>query len=121
MVSLFRQFGNDPETIAILALIGVDLLFGVSAALYSKTQQFNFAYVADFLRSDVLAKLVPYAGLWILFHVSGDFNLGDLEVLETGVSTVIIAALAASILKSLGDLGVPVPAVLGQADPVTPA
>jgi len=120
VIELIRSFGNDPETIAIVVLIAVDLLFGVSAAVYNKTQQFNFSYLADFLRTDVLGKFVPYAGLWFLFQVSGDIELGDLEVLETGASTAIIVALAASVLKSLGDLGVPLPALLARPDPVTP-
>ncbi len=121
MIELIRQFGNDPETIAIVVLIAVDLLFGISAAAVSKTQKINLAYLADFLRTDVLGKLVPYGGLWFLFQVSGDIELGDLEILETGASTAIIVALVASVLKSLGDLGLPLPALLAQPDPVTPA
>ena len=96
MIDLVKQFGNDPETIAIVVLIVVDLLFGISAALVSKEQVFNLSYVADFLRADVLGKLVPYAGVWFLFHISGDIALGDLELLETGASTFAIVALSAS-------------------------
>jgi len=120
VIDLIRQFGNDPETIAIIVLIAVDFLFGVSAAVVSKTQKINLSYLADFLRSDVLGKLVPYGGLWFLFQVSGDVQLGDLELLETAASTGIIVALVASVLKSLGDLGLPLPTILARPDPVTP-
>ncbi len=120
MINLIKQFGNDPETIAIVVLIVVDFLFGVSAAVVSKTQSVNLTYLADFLRADVLSKLVPYAGLWFLFQVSGDVNLGELELLETGTSAAIILALVASVLKSLADLGVPIPGIVAKPDPTTP-
>ena len=121
MFELLKQFGNDPETIAIVALIAADFVFGVAAAVFNKTQSINFAYLGDFLRTDVLGKLVPVAGLWFLFHATGDIQLGDLEVIETGASTFAIVALSASVLKSLKDLGLPVPALVAPADPVTPA
>jgi len=120
VLDLIKQFGNDPETMAIIALIVVDFLFGVSAAFVSKTQKINVSYLADFLRTDVLGKLVPYGGLWFLFQTSGDIQLGNLELLETGVSSAIILALGASVLKSVGDLGVPMPGLLNRSDPVTP-
>lgn len=106
MEILLRDFGNDPTVIAIAALVALDVLLGISAALGNPKQEFRFSYIADFLRKDVLGKLVPYAGLWVVLHLTGDIELGGVEAVEEGAGIFIIAALGASCLNSLRDLGI---------------
>lgn len=106
MELLLRDFGNDPTVIAIAALVALDVVLGVSAALANKQQKFQFSYIADFLKADVLGKLVPYAGLWIVLHLTGDIELGGIEAVEEGVGVFIIASVSASVLNSLRDLGI---------------
>jgi hypothetical protein len=119
MVELLDQFVEDPTVIALAILVALDIILGVAAAIKAKT--FKFVLVGDFLRADVLGKLVPYYGVWAAVHLTGDIDLGGFGVIEESVGALAIAAIGASILNSLRDLGlVKAPDVIAADDPSTP-
>ena len=119
MEDLLRQFSDDPTVLALAALVGLDVILGVLAALKMKT--FKFVIVADFLRADVLGKLLPYFAVWAAVHVSGDVTLGDFGVIEETAGALAIAAVGASVLNSIRDLGLSaLPEVVAAPDPTTP-
>lgn len=103
MEDLLRQFGDDPTIRIAAALVVLDFVLGIAAAV--KLGIFRLSYVADFMRNDVLGKLVPIFALWAVTHLVGDFQIGGLELIEESASGVAIAAMVGSILNSLRDLG----------------
>ena len=117
MLDLLNQFVDDPTVIALAVLVALDLVLGVAAAL--KMGTFRLSYVADVLRNDVLGKLVPYYAVWAAVHVSGDVMLGDFGVVEEATGALAIAAIGASVLNSLRDLGLAqkLPDAIAGADP----
>jgi hypothetical protein len=122
MLNLLRQFGDDPTVLGIAGLVVLDFVFGVSAAF--KTDTFRLSYFADFMRSDVLGKLVPYCGLWLVLHVTGDINIGGFDAIEETIAVAIGIALGGSILNSARDLGflpTSTPDELAGSDPSAPA
>ena len=126
MVSLLNQFTEDPTVILLAALVGLDVVLGVLSALVRKT--FKFVMVADFLRADVLGKLLPYYAVWAAVHVTGDVMLGDFGVIEETTGAAAVLALSASILNSLNELrlgtsdqaSTSATEVLASDDPTTP-
>lgn len=119
MEALLRQFADDPTVIALAVLVGLDVLLGVVSAL--KRGVFKFVIVSDFLRADVLGKLLPYYGVWAAVHLSGDVMLGDFGVIEETTGALAIAAVGASVLNSLRELGLSqLPESVAADDPTTP-
>jgi hypothetical protein len=120
VVELLDQFTEDPTVIALAVLVALDVVLGVAAAL--KAGIFKFVLIADFLRADVLGKLVPYYAVWAAVHLTGDVNLGEFGVIEETTGALAIAAIGASVLNSLRDLGVAsgAPDVIAADDPTTP-
>lgn len=120
MTTLLDQFVEDPTVVAIAVLVALDVLLGVAAAVKAKT--FKFVLISDFLRADVLGKLVPYYAVWAAVHLSGDVTLGDFGVIEESTGALAIAAVGASVLNSLRDLGFAknAPDVIAADDPTTP-
>jgi hypothetical protein len=115
MKGLLIEFFSDAKVKLILVAVAVDFILGVAAAF--RLGVFKFSYVAQFLRDDILAKLVPYgvlyAGAWWLGDedVIGPLDLGD----AAGAAfAAFLVALAGSITASLIDLGLPVP---GREEP----
>ena len=105
---------HDQQLVAVFALVGLDILLGVVASLVPSAQssagKFNFNRIVDFLRDDVLEKVVPWAIIYVfaaLYSGLGvlGINLGDIA---NGVYVVMLAALVASLVSSLSDLGLPV-------------
>lgn len=116
--ALLDQFGDDPTTKAIAAVVALDIILGVAAAIKAGT--FRLSYLVDFLRNDVLGKVVPYAGLWWVLHITGDVEIGGFEAIEETVGIAIIAAVGASVLNSIRDLGLlpgDVPDAIAGPDP----
>jgi hypothetical protein len=69
----------------------------------------------------VLGKLLPYYAVWAAVHVSGDVVLGDFGVIEETTGALAIAAVGASVLNSLRDLGMSkLPDAIAADDPTTP-
>lgn len=122
MLELLNQFTEDPTVLAISVLVALDVVLGVLAALKAGT--FKFVLISDFLRADVLGKLLPYYGVWIALHVGGgnDVQLGDFGLIEETVGALAIAAVGASVLNSLRDLGLAknAPDAIAADDPTTP-
>lgn len=119
MNELLRKFANDREVQAVAALVLLDFVFGVGAAF--KTKTFRLSYLTDFLRNDVLGKLVPYFAVMAVVTVGGDVSVGGVNIQDV-VGVAVIAALSSSILSSLNDLGFwkSAPAEIAGADPATP-
>ena len=105
----------------LAGLVALDFVLGVSAAI--KLGSFRLAYLADFLRADVLGKLVPYYGIWAVLHVVGDIQIAGIDTLEEASAAAIGLALAGSVLKSAKDLGI-IPAATSDTvagpDPTSP-
>lgn len=103
MVQLLREFADDPTVRLVAALILLDFVLGVAAAVKART--FRVGWLSDFLRADVLAKVVPYFAVWGAVRVSGDLELAGYGLIEEGVGAAVVLALGASVLNSLRDLG----------------
>lgn len=101
---LIDAFANDPTVKAVGVLIFLDVVLGVSAALYTRT--FRFGWLSDFLRRDVLGKVVPYFAVWAAVRVGGDLEIAGYGAIEEGVGLFVVAALGSSVLNSLRDLGI---------------
>ena len=119
MESLLNQFTEDPTVVALAVLVALDVILGVSAAI--KVGAFKFVIVSDFLRADVLGKLVPYYAVWAAVHIGGDVEFGDFGVIEETVGALAIAAVGASVLNSLKEFGLSrLPDTVAADDPTTP-
>ena len=126
MTNLLNQFTEDPTVILLAALVGLDVVLGILSALVRKT--FKLVLIGDFLRADVLGKLLPYYAVWAAVHVTGDVMLGDFGVIEETTGAAAVLALSASILNSLNELRLGTPdqastsatEVLASDDPTTP-
>jgi hypothetical protein len=102
---LLLEFANDDKIKAVLILIAVDFIFGVLAAI--KMGTFRLSYLGDFLRRDVLFKVLP----WFVLYSAGKLTTTkpipgiDFASLATVAFGIIVAAMAASIGSSLVQLG----------------
>lgn len=106
MLNFLRLFAEDPKVRALFALIVLDFLLGVFAAI--KRGEFRLSYVADFMKSDVAGKLAPYALLVLVLRLAGDIEIPGLPLglIETGAFGLIALAMAGSVMSSLKDLGI---------------
>jgi hypothetical protein len=122
MEALLKAFTEDPTVIALSVLVALDVILGVAAAIVNDAQNFRFVIIADFLRADVLGKLLPYFAVWAAVHLTGDVSIGDFGVIEESVGALAIAAVGASVLNSVKDLGLAkqLPEVIASDDPTTP-
>lgn len=106
-----HTFASDHKVWAAVALLALDLVVGVVAAIYRHT--FRFAYLADFLRTDVLGKLVPYfAFYWAQLLLPG---LGY-DAAADAIYAALMVALGASVTASMNDLGLKLPAPLARGE-----
>lgn len=107
-----QAFFSDSQFSWVAGMIVLDIILGLAAAVYTKT--FALTYIANFARNDVLGKVVP----WFVLAVgakthSVDVLFGiDLNTIADGVFVGVVAALAGSLITSLGDFGIPVPSPL---------
>ena len=102
MNELIKAFANDPGVKLVAGLILADFVLGVSAAFVHRT--FQIGWLSDFLRKDVMGKVVPFFGVWAAVRLGGDIEIGGYGMIEEGVNGAVIAALGASIVKSIADL-----------------
>ena len=107
---------SDAMAKAILVLIVLDLALGVVAS--AKAGAFNFSKVAVFLRDDVLGKAAPWALLYGAWQWAPDVDVigVDLEIVTRAAGALVVAALAGSLISSLGELGLPVPNPLNRGE-----
>jgi hypothetical protein len=103
--TLLKEFGHDDKVKWVLCLIAADFVLGICAAIVTK--KFRFSYLADFLRADVLGKVLPWFVLYALGKVTTQKLPGGVTfaTLADGAFAIIAAAIGASILKSLAELG----------------
>ena len=80
MIVLLREFADDPTVRLVAALILLDFVTGVAASVKART--FRLGWVSDFLRADVLGKVVPYFAVWGAVRVSGDIEIAGYGVIE---------------------------------------
>lgn len=110
---LLSHFFHDGKVEAALVAIFLDFVFGVLAAL--KLGTFRLSYLSDFLRNDVLFKLVPYFVLYSASLLAGHQRIVishlDLGVAAGAIFVAIMAAWTGSILGSLRQLGFTIPGV----------
>lgn len=108
---IIRVFFSDDKIGVALLLVFLDLILGTVAAFRLGT--FRLSYAADFLRNDILYKLVPYfvvyAGALLAGHQHFLVDGLDLGLAAGLMYAWLVAAMAGSILSSLGSLGVPLP------------
>ena len=104
------SFAHDGYLQAVLIMVALDLLLGIIASI--KTRQFKFSWVAGFAQDDLLGKVFP----WFLIYAASKYApnvsvLGiDMTAIEKIVFAAVATALAGSMLSSLKDLGLPLPA-----------
>lgn len=102
-----HQVATDELLRTMLVAVAVDLVLGVAAAF--KLGTFRLAYLTNFMRNDVLGKVVPWAALEIGAIVAGDVHVVipafDLTHTAQAAGGLVVAALVGSILGSLRDLG----------------
>lgn len=127
MGALLHAFFEDTRTQIALLLVILDVLLGVIAVFVDNTQGFRLSYVSDFMRTDVLGKVVPFFVLYGGYKYAANADLVipglDMEVLMNAAWGIVLLALGGSLLKSLSDLGLfnkdTAPQIAGS-DPVTP-
>jgi len=119
---------RDQQLVAIFALVGLDIVLGVAAAVNPRSDaggHFNFGKLTNFLQDDVLAKVLPWAAIYIFAQMySGLSVLGiDLGAIATAIWVVMLVALINSLYGSLQDLGLPLPSpgnAIGNAGDASP-
>jgi hypothetical protein len=120
-----QEFAHDKQLHAVLVLIALDLILGVVAAV--KLGTFALSKISGFLKDDVLGKVVPWFVIFSAakFAPSVDVLGIDLNQVQTVLWALVTAALVASLLASLNDLGVSMPKEIGtgenQGAPPTPS
>lgn len=109
MQAALNAFVHDSKVHIALLLIALDFLFGVGAAV--KMGVFRLSYIMDFLRNDILFKLLPYFALYWGAIIAGneDFVIPgfDLGLIAGSIYVGLIAAWVGSILNSLAELRLP--------------
>lgn len=102
---LLHAFVDAQSVHVALGLIVLDFILGLLAAF--KMGTFRLSYIADFAKTDVLFKLVPYFVLFAAAMGGGDNGWGPInaDVLADSTFALICAAWGGSILSSLVDLG----------------
>lgn len=103
MNALIREFANDPGIRLAAGLILLSFVLGLSAAIKGGT--FRMGWLSDFLRRDVLGKLVPYFAVWGAVRLGGDIEIAGFGAVEETVGALVIASVGATVLNSLRDLG----------------
>lgn len=98
-IDLVRQFFMDSRTMYLLALIGIDLVTGIIAAL--RTRAFAFSKLGDFYYSNILPYVLGYLLIYIISLLGIANVLGDLWgqlVASVGLGPALI-----SLIASVGD------------------
>lgn len=106
-MSLILDVLNDKRLQTLLALIAIDLVLGIAAAL--KTGRFEWAKVADFYQKSVLPVFMGYFALRLALPYVAIETLGDDgrwlgEVLVSGFWLAGVGTLLSSMAKSVKEL-----------------
>lgn len=113
IVQIFRQFADSQQFSTVIILLAADLVFGVLAAY--KTHTFDLSKIANLLKDDGVKTLV-WAAVWFFAAVSAGGEIGGINftTISDGVFAGLSVAIAASVLNSFQDLGLPLPAALAK-------
>jgi hypothetical protein len=121
MQTLVHSFVTDKQFQTVAAVIVLDLVLGVAAAV--KMGTFALSYVSNFARNDVLGKVFPFFVLHSFALVAGNTTIVipglDVSKISDATFALVTAAMVGSIISSLTDFGLPVPTALGRGG-VTP-
>ena len=105
--ALLREFFNDDKVAIALLVVALDFLLGVIVAF--KVGVFRLSYISDFLRNDVMFKLLPYFIFYAGAIVAGQAELVipglDMGVVAGAAYVALMAAFVGSILNSARELG----------------
>lgn len=109
MQAVFNAFIHDTKVHIALLLVLLDFIFGVGAAF--KLGIFRMSYVMDFMKNDILFKLVPYFALFAAAEFAGNEDMVipglDLGLIAGAAYAGLLAAWVGSILNSLAELRLP--------------
>lgn len=97
-------FGTSQMQI-VVALVFLDLLLAVLAALFKK--EFTFHKLGNFMHGSVLKYVFGFAVIELVGQALPAFGF-----LVPAVFIVVVVALAASVLRNLGRFGIPLPKIL---------
>lgn len=103
------DFANGTTFQAVLILVALDLILGVAAAVYLR--DFRLGRLVDFARDDLLAKVLPWAAIYVAAGLAPEtkvlgLSLGDVE---KAMFAIVAAALVQSLYTSVNDLGFKLP------------
>lgn len=114
ITTVLRTFFTDVKFQTALVLVFLDVILGVLAAI--KMGTFKLNWFADFVKTDVLFKIVPWGAVYAAALFAGHQQLLipwiDIGVAAGALYAAIVIAWSASIVKSLHDLGFPLPAAV---------
>ena len=120
ITTILSSFAHDKQVALVLSLIAADFILGVAAAFKQGT--FRLTYVSNFARNDLLGKVVPWFAVFAFdkaTSAAGIVGPVDWSQANTVAFGVVTLAMVGSILSSLADLGIALPApIAGHA--VTP-
>lgn len=109
MAELLHRFFNDLWVQIAFLLVALDIALGVVDATVHGNFRFN--YLADFMRNDLLGKVVPFFLVYggYVYAKNADIVIPgiDLAVVKDAAGALMLAALGASLFNSLKDLGIP--------------
>ncbi len=116
ITQILHSFAGDKQVKAVVILIAADLILGVLAA--AKLGTFRLTYISNFLRNDVVGKVLPWFALYAFGQTSGASVLGvDFGTIADAAFIGVTAALAGSLASSLKDLGIGLPDAIGGHAP----
>jgi hypothetical protein len=118
ITQILASFAHDQQVGVVLSLIVADFILGVAAAF--KLGTFRLTYLANFARNDLLGKVFPWFVVFALDKASSGTGIVgpiDWSQANTVAFAAVTLAMAGSILKSLADFGVTLPAALAGGSP----
>ncbi len=117
ITQILSAFAHDKQVGVVVALIVADVVLGVAAAV--KLGTFRLTYLSNFARNDLLGKVFPWFVIFALDHASSSAGIVgpiDWSQANTVAFAAVTLAMAGSILSSLADFGINLPAtVAGHA------
>jgi hypothetical protein len=118
IIQILASFAHDRQVAIVVSMIVADVVLGVAAALKAGT--FRMTYLANFARNDLLGKVFPWFVVFALDKASSSAGIVgpiDWSQANTVAFAAVTLAMAGSILKSLADFGVTLPAALAGPSP----
>jgi len=112
ILGLLRMFANDGRVKTLAALILIDVVLGIAAAI--KSGVFDIKKVGQFYKTMVIPYVLGYLAIWGAGFLLDPEWLGGAawiasEAMQWAPWAALIASLAGSILANLQGLGIAVP------------